>query len=57
MRICCAVPVLVSVVTAAVLLALVPAAAGIDHYGSGTHNYRPLPREPAKTFGPMTQRR
>jgi hypothetical protein len=42
MRISCAVPVLVSVVTAAVLLALVPADAAVIYTGSGTHDYPPL---------------
>ena len=42
MRVCCAVCVLVSVVTAAALLTFVPAAAGINHSGSGTYNYPPL---------------
>jgi len=42
MRICCDVPVLVSVVTAAVLLAFVPASGAVIHTGSGTHNYPPL---------------
>jgi len=42
MRISCAVCVPVSVVTAAVLLALVPASMGlIEHHGSGTYNYPP----------------
>jgi hypothetical protein len=42
MRISCAVCVPVSVVTAAVLLALVPASVGfIEHSGSGTYNYPP----------------
>jgi hypothetical protein len=42
MRISCAVCVPVSVVTAAVLLVLVPASMGlIEHHGSGTYNYPP----------------
>ena len=41
MRLCCAVSVLVSVVTAAVLLVLVPAATAVTHTGSGTYNYPP----------------